>query len=96
MELISSKASEKLSSSALVVHKTENFIISCRCLGKDDKEMHQNEKRTCSACVFSQQICRFVAVSFPSSLSLLKVPIVANDGFECDDQLIFHGIIGIA
>ena len=37
--------------------------------------MHQNEKRTCSACetiAFSLEICRLVAFSFSSSLR--KVP----------------------
>ena len=40
---------EKLSSSALVVHKTLNLIISLRFLSENDKEMHQDDKRTCSA-----------------------------------------------
>ena len=54
---------ETLSSTALVLHKNYNLIISRRCLRKSDKEMYQNEKRPCGACKtiafvsFNMQIC---------------------------------------
>ena len=58
----------------VVVHGLVVVVVAqgACCLDKDDNEMHQNAKRTCSACkttAFSHEICRFVGVSFSQSLT---------------------------
>ena len=72
---------ENLSPGTDVLHNTSNLVISRCCFADDGKEMDKNEKRTCRACkaiVFAHKICKFVTLSLPSPLSLLKLPIVTQ------------------
>ena len=41
---------KNLSSSADVLHKTSNVVISRCCFADDGKEMDKNDKRKCRAC----------------------------------------------
>ena len=74
------RENEHLSSSADVLPKTLNLVISRCSFADDGKEMDKNEKCTCRACkavVFTHYICKFLTFSLPSPLSLLKLPIIS-------------------
>ena len=66
-------------SCAHVLQKTLNLVISRGCFAGDGKEMYKNINATCTVVVLVNQTHCFVAFSWSSTPSLLKLTSVAQD-----------------